>query len=185
MQKLRTWDFWRDIIICFTAFSWLGHFMEMAIIGVGCLFSGRTTNFGIFDNWFEPYYVYGFAVIAIIIIITILPKKIARNLPAQFVINTAVCMIFEIIAGLFILWQYDRRFWDYSEKFLNFHGFICLENSLFFGVAATGFSYFLYPILRRNLEKIIPPRIRNIAAIILPIVAVGVTLFDVLWYNVK
>jgi uncharacterized membrane protein len=161
--SLRTWAFWRDLLIFFLVFSWLGHWLEMLIIALGTLINPELDVAGIFNHWLEPYHVYGFAAVAIILLFRALPRKVRTNLPAHFLINTLVCAVIEYLTALAILWRFGHRFWDYSDQFLNLNGHICLLNSLFFGVLATLFSFWLYPFLDRHLQRV-SGHVRNFTA---------------------
>ena len=49
------------------------------------------------------------------------------------------------------------KWWDYSGYFLNLHGRICLEGTLFFGLGGSLCIYVVAPFLYRVYQKISKP----------------------------
>ena len=178
VEELRKFTFWRDLLIYFFAFSWIGHWLEMGWLTLVRFFTGRETSFGIFNNWLEPYYVYGFAIVIIILLFTVLPmpKKPFKKISAHFGVNTILCAVVEYIAGVIIVWRFGHRFWDYSDRFMNLHGHIYLEHAIYFGILATTFSFWIYPFLQEKLKRA-PQYIRNILVILLFIGAISFAIF--------
>ncbi len=52
-----------------------------------------------------------------------------------FIFGFVLATLVELIAGWLLDVCFHARWWDYSDKPLNFHGYICLEFSLIWGLA--------------------------------------------------
>ena len=52
-----------------------------------------------------------------------------------FIFGVILATVVELIAGWLLDVCFHARWWDYSDKPLNFHGYICLEFSLIWGLA--------------------------------------------------
>ncbi len=165
-DRLKTFAFWRDLLLYFCAFSWLGHWLEIGIVSIGNLIQPTPMLEHIIASPFAPYHIYGFAVVLMILLLQFYPVRVRTSLPLQYAINTTLCAIVEYIAGTILLASNGYRNWDYSEEFMNLNGHICLQNTLFFGAIATIFSRFLYPLCQRGLEKI-PEHARTLLAVLL------------------
>lgn len=143
------WRFWRNLTIYFFVFSLAGHWMEMVVTGFIGLLTGNLPTHGIFDNWSEFYWVYGFGAVVCILLLYPLNTYIGRQrILINYFINTLAVAIIEYVAGWVIILRFGSNYcWDYSEKLFNLQGQICLQNTLFFGLVATIFTLSIYPRL--------------------------------------
>ncbi|MDO4619152.1 MAG: hypothetical protein Q4B09_00875 [Lachnospiraceae bacterium] len=62
----------------------------------------------------------------------------------------------ELIAGWALDVLFHTRWWDYSERPRNFHGYICLEFSVIWGVAAVLVVNTIHPLVRDRSVAAIP-----------------------------
>ncbi|MDR1495855.1 MAG: putative ABC transporter permease, partial [Clostridiales Family XIII bacterium] len=70
-------------------------------------------------------------------------------------------------AGGWLLWETRRlRYWDYSDYFLNLHGYICLESMLNFAIMGTMGIYIAAPIFDSMLNRV-PLRTRKVVCAVL------------------
>ncbi len=127
--------------------------MEMLAVGTMDWIKQRQTPYGIFETWYDPYFVYGSAAVGMILLYNLLPKRWTRRLSVHFVLNAVLCSVMEYITGVWIIHTTGMRYWDYSLKPLNLHGHIWLGNTLAFALVGTAFSYFLYPWVERGMGK--------------------------------
>lgn len=143
------WRFWRNLLIYFFAFSWIGYWIEMTIFWFIKLFTGNTPLHGILDNWLEPYWIYGYGVVVCILFLYPINMRIGRRyIFTNYLINTAAIAITEYISGWILIYQFGSNCcWDYSQIPFNLHGQICLQNTLLFGAVATVFTLWIYPWL--------------------------------------
>ncbi len=79
-----------------------------------------------------------------------------RNNPKkEFFWIIILCGFVEYFTGLYLELTHDgRRWWDYSDYFLNLHGRICAEGLLVFGIGGLLIVYFVAPIIQKGLLKI-------------------------------
>lgn len=93
---------------------------------------------------------YGLGVVAVILYVIPLIKEFRLKAWSVFGINVIVTGLVEYLCAAFVVVLFGyNRFWDYSDRFLNINGFICLDSVLLFGIMATVFIYFLYPICEK------------------------------------
>ncbi len=163
-KRLRTWEFWRDLLIYFFVFSFLGHWAEIAfcwLIRFGLVMGDYDpSNTMLWNQWLYPFSAEGVALIMIVLVLHpfsrwILKKCNGRMLPAviiSFFANALVCTSIDFTLG--ITSNYDYHLWDYSDLPFNFMGQICLQNSLVYSLAATLIVWVVYPLLDRGLRRL-------------------------------
>ena len=158
----KTWEFWRNLIVYFVVFSIVGHWMEAAVcllIKYGIVPGIYDPNSQIWSDFLYPFPVYGigFCVCALMFypLKLALQRKFEKTLPAlavTYVVSAFICTCIEFTLGM--LTNQDLQLWDYSTMFCNFMGQVCLQNSLFFGFAATLMTWIVYPALERTFRRI-------------------------------
>ena len=143
--------FWRDSFIIFWVFSFIGHLMEYPWIAMMNSL-GQSLPF-------PPFFViavpYGFGALAILWFVYpfVLKKKIGVIM--TFILSAVVCTVIEFICALVTYLVYGQNvFWDYSDQFMNLFGFVCLKNSLAFGVVGVLFVYVLFPLMDRIMKNL-------------------------------
>ena len=107
--------------------------------------------------------VYGFGVV----IITVFLAKI-KNPWLIFIGGMLLGGGCEYICSLFQETFFGTVSWNYSNKFLNFHGRTSLFYMLVWGILAIAYIKLIYPLLVKLIEKI-PVRIGNVLTVILGI----------------
>lgn len=160
--RIRTWEFWRDLIIYFIVFSFLGHWAEMLfcrLIVAGVFMGGYDpTNAMLWDQWLFPFSAEGTALAMVALFLFPLKHLIqyrmgGRVLPAlaiSFLVNAFVCTSIDFLTGITCNLNYDL--WDYRDMPFNFMGQICLQNSLVYSIAATLIVWVIYPLMDRGLR---------------------------------
>ncbi len=163
-KRLRTWEFWRDLGIYFVAFSFLGHWAEMAfcqLIRLGLVMGDYDpTNAMLWDQWLYPFSAEGIAVALIVLLLHPLSRWLLRKtnghmVPAvilSFFANALVCTSIDFTTG--ITANYDYHLWDYSNLPFNFMGQICLQNSMVYSLAATLIVWVVYPLMDKGMRKL-------------------------------
>lgn len=107
-------------IYCF--FGWI---IESIYVSV-C--TGNWVNRGFMRGPVIPIYGTG----AIIILFAVIPFRTSPIL--VFIIGTIAASVLEFVTGFVMERIYKVRYWDYSDKPFNLCGYICLFNSLCWGV---------------------------------------------------
>ncbi len=178
--NLKKWSFWRSLIIYFCLFCVVGHWAEAGY----CLFIKYGILPGVYDptsqiwsDWLYPFPVYGFGMVACIILLFPIKNMIQRKvrniwlaLILSFVINAAVCTSIELVMGLLQNQPVNGVYplWDYSNMFCNFMGQICLQNALAFGAISTLMVWAVYPLLEKCMIKL-PNNVANTLFIVVVI----------------
>ena len=132
----RNWDY---LILSFFAVSIICWFLEM---GYSLIFRSKLVLPG---AWLGPYCpIYG---IAYVIIVLLIQKKdnIVFNAVKIFITVSIIEYIISYISGDI----FNNVIWDYSNRFLNINGRICLEMSLLFMVMGLTIIYIIDPLFRR------------------------------------
>ena len=129
----------------FMIYAFIGWVVEVIYYGVT---EGKFINRGFLNGPLCPVYGIGFYAVVILF----LPFE--DNLPILFFGSMAVTTIVEFLAGAILYKIFDLRWWDYSTYKLNVKGFICLQFSIYWGIACTLAIKILHPTVLFILNKI-------------------------------
>ena len=99
--------------------------------------------------------VYGIGAVLFSLVLSGIPlsfpaKKRQKNHPIKvFFLSALFGSGLELIIGWFldVIWQ--LRYWNYSDYFLNFHGYICLVSAVCFGIAGVLWICVISPALTK------------------------------------
>ena len=109
---------------------------------------GKVINRGFLNGPVCP--VYGFGVISVFAMINTLQSSGYQMSDGMiFIFGVILATVVELIAGWLLDVCFHARWWDYSDKPLNFHGYICLEFSLIWGLAIV----LVVKVFQRYVEK--------------------------------
>lgn len=173
-QRIRTWEFWRDLLIYFIVFSLLGHWAEMLfcqLIVAGVFMGGYDpSNAMLWSQWLFPFTAEGAAAVAIVFILHpvsqwLLNKtggRIALAVLLSFLLNAAVCTCIDFTTGMVANQNFEL--WDYRDMPFNFMGQVCLQNSMVYSIAATLIVWVFYPLMDTALRRA-PRGVANAVAI--------------------
>ena len=95
------------------------------------------------------------------LLMLLLLKRFSNNILLLFMISILICTILEYLTSFLLEKFFKARWWDYSDYKFNLNGRVCLQNSLFFGLAGVTIVKFANPMLM-NLLISIEPNIINI-----------------------
>ena len=120
-----------QICLYFLIYSFGGWGVEVIFHAVAL---GKVINRGFLNGPVCP--VYGFGVLSVFALLnTIQSGGHVMNEGMIFLFGVVLATAVELIAGWLLDVCFHARWWDYSDKPLNFHGYICLEFSLIWGLA--------------------------------------------------
>lgn len=125
-----------EILLYFFIYAFLGWCLEVAYVA---LVSGRFVNRGFLNGAYCPIYGFG----ALILIYFLTPLK--DNLLLFFAASVALTSLLELVVGFLLEKLFHQRWWDYSDKPLNFKGYICPLFSLLWGIACLVVVGFIHP----------------------------------------
>ena len=134
-------------------YSILGFLMESTIYKI----SNVNNKSGIF---YGPYtFVYGFGVLASILIYEFLEKRTTLKnkllkLIMYYLIFTVIMSLIEFIGGELLHLIFNQDLWNYSSHSDSLGKYICITNSLIWGLLATFNIYVIYPKVKKLLKKL-------------------------------
>lgn len=134
------------IITYFIIYSFIGWILESTYKSV---IQKRLVNSGFLHGPLCPIYGYG----ALIMYLSL--RHLTQNMFILFFFGLIVLSVFEYVVGWLLEVIFKTKYWDYSKKFLNIHGRVCLQNSLYWGVLGVVFMRVIHPTVER-LVSIIP-----------------------------
>ena len=148
------------LFLYFIIYAFLGWCAEVAVTAVK---QRRFVNRGVMNGPIVPLY----GLMATLAGVFLEPEE--NNL-LVFVLGAVVlCAAVEVVAGVILERQFDRRWWDYSDRPMNLKGYICLESSLIKGVLVALAVRFLTPVLHWGLS-FLPAIALQILSLVLAVV---------------
>ena len=124
-------------IYCF--FGWI---IESTYVSV-C--TGSWVNRGFMRGPVIPIYGTG----AVIVLFAVIPFRTSPIL--VFIVGTVAASILEFVTGFVMERIYKVRYWDYSDKPFNLCGYICLFNSLCWGVLSILLIYLVHSWVEKGV----------------------------------
>lgn len=124
-------------IYCF--FGWI---IESTYVSV-C--TGNRVNRGFMRGPVIPIYGTG----AVIVLFAVIPFRTSPIL--VFIVGTVAASILEFVTGFVMERIYKVRYWDYSDKPFNLCGYICLFNSLCWGVLSILLIYLVHSWVEKGV----------------------------------
>ena len=128
--------------------------------------SHKWVNRGFMRGPFLPLYGSG----AIMMLVVSMPY--ADNIPLTYVAGVFGATAPEYVTGVAMVALFKMRYWDYSNRFLNFQGHICLRSSLTWGL----FTVLMTRVIHRPIESMmyrIPGQVLYYATVVLTIYIVA------------
>lgn len=103
----------------------------------------RLVNSGFMYGPYLP--VYGFGALLMLLFL----KPIKKFPPLVFILSMLVTGIWEYVTGYLMYKIWQTRWWDYTGKFLNIDGYVCLRSVLTFAIGGIALIYFIEPLAIR------------------------------------
>ena len=141
-EKIQRISIWR-ILVYFIIYSFIGYIVEtlFALINYNVFESRKSFLYGPFCG------IYGLG--AVVLILSL--RYFNKNNYTLFFGGCLVGSIVEYIISLLGEILFDARWWDYSDRFLNINGRICLLYALFWGIL----SLLLMKVINPRVDKFI------------------------------
>lgn len=146
-----------EVFAYYFVYSFLGWIAEV------CFHAIKYENFanrGFLNGPLCPIYGYG-----VTFILLILGKWVEKPW-AVLLVGIALPTLLELVGGWAMEKLFHNKWWDYSNRKLNFKGYICLEFSILWGLAAVCVICVLHPAIKW-LINLIPDPYATIAISIL------------------
>ena len=165
-----------DSMIMFFIYGFIGWIVEVIYYGVT---EGKFINRGFLNGPHCPVYGLGFYGVIWFF------APLAHNFPVLFFGSAITATTVELIAGVVLYWIFHLRWWDYTEYKFNFHGFICLRFSIYWGIACSLGVYMLHPTVMKLISLsngIVKYTIVSILSMIL-VIDIVVTVTSIFKFN--
>ncbi len=143
-----------EILLYFLIYSFLGWVVEVAFHAVTL---GKVVNRGFLNGPWCP--VYGSGVIVVFWSVHAMQSHYGR--PSAFwvfVFGVVLATAVELFAGWALDVLFHARWWDYSNRPFNFHGYICLEFSILWGLGIVFIVRITHVFIRHTSALLLPPR---------------------------
>lgn len=134
-----------EIIFIFVTYSFIGWILESLYKSI---LQKRIVNSGFLIGPFCPIYGYG----ALIMYYAL--ESLKNNIIILFMVSFIILSIWEYIVGVLLELVFKAKYWDYSDKFCNINGRVCLLNSCFWGVLGCVFILVLNPFIYDVASKV-------------------------------
>ena len=131
---------WTQWLLFFYLYCFIGWCFESTVVSVS---QRKPVNRGFMKGPFLPIYGSG----AIMILLFTLPVR--TNYVLVFLLGMLAATILEYVTGACMERLFKVRYWDYSHKRFNLHGYICLTSSLAWGALSVALVAFLQTWLER------------------------------------
>lgn len=131
---------WPQWLLFFYVYCFLGWCFESALVSIA---RRRFVNRGFLKGPFLP--IYGTGALAILL----LTLPVRENLLLVFLLGMLAATVLEFVTGACMERLFKVRYWDYSHKRFNVHGYICLSSSLAWGALSVALIAFLHPAAER------------------------------------
>jgi uncharacterized membrane protein len=139
----------KELLWSFILYGCVGWVIEMIVCAIEM---GQIVDRGFLNIPHCP--VYGFGIVLLLLVLGPL-----KNRPVWlFVVATVLINTLEYFTGVALEVFFDRRWWDYSDHFLNLNGFITLPIGILWGLASVAVVRYIQPRIRRQIEEIDPQK---------------------------
>ena len=171
-------DYIRYLLILFIIGSIIGYVYEVIWYLIE---DGKLINPGFMYGPFLP--IYGFGTVLLTLFLD--HKRIRKNPILAFLLGFIITGILEYFGGYFLYQIYHLRWWDYSDRFLNINGFICLRSLTVFATAGLILIYLILPKVKKIFSKTNKLYI-DIIIIVFAVIIIGDTIISALTrYKIK
>ena len=165
-----------ELVWIFIIYAFIGWCTE---VSYAALDRGIFVNRGFLNGPYCP--IYGCGVVIVVGALTPLKDNLLILFAGSFLLTS----ILEYITGFILEKVFHNKWWDYSSKPFNLHGYVCLKFSIYWGLACTFIMDVIHPIIYKGITMI--PHILGVVllSIIMSAFAVdcGVTVTTILKFN--
>lgn len=165
-----------ELVWIFIIYAVIGWCTE---VSYAALDTGRFVNRGFLNGPYCP--IYGCGVVIVVTALTPLKDNLLILFFGSFILTS----VLEYLTGFILEKVFHNKWWDYSNKPFNIHGYVCLKFSILWGLACTFIMKVLHPIIYKFVA-IIPYILGVIILVILMTgfaVDVCVTVATILKFN--
>lgn len=145
----------QELFIYFWICSIIGHYLEVIWAFIKHIISGAPLWQPTVPTIMPLAPPYGLGAIAVVLIVWPIIKSHKVKPLSVLALNIFTTGAIEYFcAATIVLFAGTNQFWNYSSQPFNLNGYTCLEASVLFGISATIYLYFIYPPLKKTIDKI-------------------------------
>lgn len=143
----------------FFIYGFIGWVLESTVVSVS---TKKLTNRGFLRGPIIP--IYGVGALLLLVLLTPIINagdvilvwnffeddatiQITDTFWIAIIVGTVAADIVEFVTGYGMEKLFHARWWDYSDRFLNIKGYICLKNTIYWALFSFGFPYIIHPIM--------------------------------------
>ncbi len=134
-----------EMFLMFCFWSFIGWCIEVVDM---TLETGEYQNRGFLNMPICP--IEGFGVLLVVVF----TRSISDTFLPLLLICTIICTSFELFVGWALEKLFKARWWDYSHMKFNFKGYICLKNSILFGLGCVIVVRIVHPMVENAIDAI-------------------------------
>lgn len=135
------------VFLYFISYSFIGWVCETIWCSVG---SRHFVNRGFLNGPICP--VYGFGALIVLYLLS----PFTENFFTLFLAGIVLTSTLEYVTGWLMEKLFHLKLWDYSQRFCNINGRVCLRNSVLFGMMAVALVWGIHPFLAGLVDKFPP-----------------------------
>ena len=181
-SRLRTWPFWRMMILYFCIVSVVGHLIEYPYCWLGMTFFGSVDPTSeVLTNPFKPFFVYGVGVVLCCVLLEpfreLLLRRFSRPSAALlvfYVVSVFIGMAFELTQGFLQNQPVDGVYplWDVSDYPGNILGQAWIVNDIFIGALITLIVWVVLPWANGLVDRLSERTANRLCAIVVVATAI-------------
>ena len=134
-----------ELVWIFIIYAFIGWCTE---VSYAALDRGIFVNRGFLNGPYCP--IYGCGVVIVVAALTPLKDNLLILFAGSFLLTS----ILEYITGFILEKVFHNKWWDYSNKPFNLHGYVCLKFSIYWGLACTFIMDVIHPIIYKGITII-------------------------------
>lgn len=159
------------LLLYFIIYSFFGWVLESIFKSI---LEKKIVNSGFLHGPFCP--IYG---IGAIIMILFLSKL--NNVFLIFIVSFLILSVWEYLVAVLLEKKFNTKYWDYTGKFLNIKGRVCLMNSTYWGILGVIFTVLVHPLIEKYVLLLNYPIVicLDIAFFILIIIDTIITIYKI------
>ena len=134
-----------ELVWIFIIYAVIGWCTE---VSYAALDTGKFVNRGFLNGPYCP--VYGCGVVIVVAALTPLKDNFFILFFGSFLLTS----VLEYLTGFILEKVFHNKWWDYSDKPFNLHGYICLKFSIYWGLACTFIMEVVHPAIYKCITAV-------------------------------
>lgn len=166
------WESAKRYFLCFFLYCILGWIYEVTL---ALIYGWGFVNRGFLFGPYLPVYGVGALLLLLCLKRFMAKKRYLGKVPITpvlvFLLVILITTVLEYCTGAALWAMFQKRWWDYSQDFMNLNGYVCPRTSIRFGFGGLFFLYVCQPLFEKAYraipQKVRGPLVYGIAAVML------------------